>query len=338
MRKEVGWRDWLIGISLVLASVQCVRADFLISDTFIDWRAYAAGRASLPYQARIGMVPVLQAAEASPRFRRLAQRYADSVTIGSQPIETITVEKFASLCAGIVALLLMMAVALWWSVRRKMQPWWLANVLVLVIASVTLVMRATQNYWYAYDLPHAALFGSAALFAVEGWWLPALLLFALDLPMRETAIFLVPVVAFSMLVRQDGRQGWVRAAPVATGMLLVWAAAHHWIARRFAANSNEVHPRLQQNLQELFNPFHWPQLFSVGGYLAIFIWLERRRLNRVDRVLLYSAMLCAPVTLYYGVWSETRVWLEWTLPLAALAAAEASARTQQYEPISPDLH
>ena len=82
---------------------------------------------------------------------------------------------------------------------------------------------------------------------------------------------------------------------------------------------------MHQNLQELVNPAHWPQLFSVGGYLVLFLWLERARLRPGDRILLYVALLCAPVTMYFGVWSETRVWLEWTLPLAALGAAEFSS-------------
>ena len=162
------------------------------------------------------MMPVLRAAERSARFRRFAERYAHSVSIGSEPIETITVEKVASLCAGIVSLLLMMGAALLWSIHRRIRPWWLANVLLLAITSVTLVLRATQNYWYPYDLPHAALFGCAALLALEGRWTGALLLFALDVPMRETAIFLLPLLCAEVPLasRCEARySGHIRSGP-----------------------------------------------------------------------------------------------------------------------------
>jgi len=66
------------------------------------------------------------------------------------------------------------------------------------------VMRATTNYWYPYDLPHAALFGMAALFALEELWLPMLLCFGLDVPTRETSLFLVILAGALVWVRQGG--------------------------------------------------------------------------------------------------------------------------------------
>ena len=50
--------------------------------------------------------------------------------------------------------------------------------------------------------------------------------------------------------------------------------------------------------------------------------LERRRLPVEQKMLLYGCVVCVPITLWFGVWTETRVWMEWTLPLAALAATE----------------
>ncbi|HEV2274937.1 MAG TPA: hypothetical protein VGR96_12275, partial [Acidobacteriaceae bacterium] len=107
-----------------------------------------------------------------------------------------------------------------------------------------------------------------------------------------------------------------------------WAAMRLAIQHRFAHNPSELGPRLGLNLHTLLLPHHWPQLFSAGGYLVLFVWLERRRLPRRHQLFLWAALLCAPLTLYFGIWVETRIWLEWTLPLAVLAAAEWSGSQQ----------
>lgn len=304
-----------------MATVQCVRADFLVNETFIHWDLYAAGAEAMPYQGRIAMMPALRAAAHNPTFRALAQRFAETVTIGSRHQEPFTVEKVASLIAGVVALGAMMATAFWWSRRRGLKPWWLANVLVLVIACVTLVMRATQNFWYAYDLPHAALFGCAVLFALEGWWVLAGLLFLVDLPMRETSIFLLPIFVGLARLRRAGK-GYRDGVALAFAMLVLWGVERLWIRRTLGEGSGGAAFHLAENMRHVLLPHHWPQLFSAGGYLAIPVWLERRRLGRRDRWVLYGALLCLPLDMLFGVWTETRVWLEWTLPLAALAALE----------------
>jgi hypothetical protein len=314
-------RDWLIAFMLLLATIQCVRADFLVNETFIDWRAYAVGTAPLPYQGRAAMMPILAWAGDNPAMVHLAARYARTVTIGSSHIEPITVEKFTSMLVGMLSMMAMMLAVFLWSRRHTIAPWWLANVIVLAMTVAMLVMKAVTNYWYAYDLPHAALFGIAALLALEGLWLPVLLCFALDVPLRETSIFLVLIVG--TLFWMHGRVKWKTALLVA-GMGLYWLVVREMIARRFAHNENQTHPRMGQNLHELLFPHHWPQLFTAGGYLLLFIWLERRRLSLNQKTLLYSCLLCFPVTIWYGVWTESRVWLEWTVPMAVLATVEAT--------------
>ncbi len=322
---RAGWRgsrrDWLILFLLAMATIQCVRADFLVNETFIHWDQYASGAEAMPYQGRVAMMPALRAAARNQTFRTLAHRFAETVTIGSRHQEPFTVEKVASLVAGIAALGAMMATALWWSRRRALKPWWLANLLVLLIACVTLVMRATQNFWYAYDLPHAALFGCAVLFAMEGWWVVAGLLFLIDLPMRETSIFLLPVFVGLARLRRGGK-GYQAGTAVALLMLLVWGLERVWIRHALGEGNGGAASHLAENLHDVLMPHHWPQLFSAGGYLAIPVWLERARLSRRDRWVLYSILLCLPLDMLFGVWTETRVWLEWTLPLAALAALE----------------
>ncbi len=329
-------RDWLISFILLLATIQCVRADFLVNETFLDWRKYALGQAPLPYQGRVGMMPILRWAGDSAGMRSAAARYAITVTIGTQHLDPITTEKFTSMLAGLVSLGAMMLTGAWWSRRRGLRPWWLVDALVLVIAAATLTMRATTNYWYAYDLPHAALFGIGVIFALEGWWAAMLVCFALDVPMRETSLFLVGIVAALALLGDKSwaevkeisvRSGWtslLKPGPVALvcSMGLYWIVVRRLIARRFRGNVDETYPRMAQNLHELVFPHHWPQLLSAGGYLLVFVWLARRRLPARERTLLYAIFLCFPITMWFGVWTETRVWLEWTLPVAALATIE----------------
>ena len=319
--RRFGGRDWLVAVMLLLATIQCVRADFLVNETFLDWREYAVGRAPLPYQGRAGMAPILRWAGDSARMRRLAERYAVTVTIGTQHTERITVEKFTSMLLGLVSLGAMMAAAYWWSRRRELEPWWLGNVLVLVMVTAMCVMRATTNYWYPYDLPHAAMFGVGALFALEGMWAPMLACFALDVPTRETSLFLV-MVAGAMVWVRTGTCRVGKTLAMVGGMGVYWAAVRWAIARRYAGNLDLTYPRMRQNVHEMVFPHHWPQLFTAGGYLLVFVWLERRRLSMEQRALLYACFACFPITLWFGVWTESRVWLEWTLPMAALGAVE----------------
>ena len=255
----------------------------------------------------------------------MAERYANTVRIGTLFYEPVTVEKFMSLVLGLVSLAAMMLVATWWNRRRGIEPWWLTNALLLVVLAVTMTLRATQNYWYPYDLPHAALFGIGAMLALEGFWPLMLLCFALDVPLRETALFSILMLLPVFLVQQPARPRWGKAALLFGGMAVYWGVVRLLIARHFAGNLNLTYPRLSQNLHEILFPHHWPQLFSAGGYLVIFVWLERRRLVRRDSMLLYGCVLCVPITLWFGVWTETRVWMEWSLPVAALAAAEAAS-------------
>ena len=322
-RVSFGRRDWLIAFILLLATVQCVRADFFVNDTFLNWRDYALGRAPLPYQGRAAMVPLLRWAGDSTRIQKIAARYAETVRVGTLLYEPVTVEKFVSLIVGLVSLMAMMLAMAWWSRRNGLRPWWLANVLLLAIMTVTATMRATTNYWYAYDLPHAALFGIGAILALEGFWPWMLVCFAIDVPLRETALFSILMVAPVFYVqRKTDTQRWVRTSALVAGMGIYWAAVRFAIARHYAGNENQTYPRLAQNVHEILFPHHWPQLFSAGGYLAVFVWLERRRLPAEQKMLLYGCAACVPITLWFGVWTETRVWMEWTLPLAALAATE----------------
>ncbi len=323
-------RDWLIVFLLVMASVQCIRADFLISESSLNWHEYAIGGEMMPYQGRVGMMPILRWAGESDGLRRAATKYEQTIRVGSIRSEPMTPEKFASMLVGLVAMLATMGGAFWFCQRRQVRPWWLGNVLVLAIVCVTTVMRATQNYWYPYDLPHMALFGMAVLFALEGWWVSMLACFAVDVPIRETSLFLLLLTGPLFYRRLSGKPGQkAKTAALLCGMMTFWLAIRLPIARRFAHNVNQISPRKAQNLHDVLFPHHWPQLFSAGGYLILFIWLERQRLDVDERLLLKCCALCVPVVLFLGVWTETRLWLEWTLPLSVMGATEAARWIEQ---------
>ena len=320
-------RNILIGFVLCLAAIQCVRSIYGYSVSFMDWHAYALGQAPMPYQGRVAMVPYVRWAENSALMHRLSDRYQTISQVGNKMPEPMTVEKFASLLASLVSLLIMVAAAGWYSVRSRYRPWWLMPALVLIIVTLTLAVRTETNYWYIYDLPHAALFGLASICILEGWWLPLLALFACDALVRETSVYLI-VLWIAVLLYTQGKKDPVKAriwaALAALLMAVYWCALRVAVEHRFAHNENDLGPRLSTNLHTLLMPHHWPQLFSAGGYLVIFVWLERRRLPFKQHVFLWAALLCVPITLYFGVWVETRIWLEWTLPLALLAASEWS--------------
>lgn len=323
-----GRRDLLIFAFLLLFTVQCVRSDFFVNESSrIDWRSYAAGTYSMPYQGRVGMMPILRWAEHNSLMVRGAAKYQAMMIAGSRFEEPVTVEKFIALLVGLLAALFLAGYAIWYGRRQGFQPWWLPSVLLLLIMTISLSVRSEHNVWTPYDLPHAALFGIAVMCAFQSQWLAMLLLFALDVPVRETSIFLLAVsVPMSYLAWRERPQRNLRVAAMGLAMAAYWFAWRVVIQRWFAHNPNDTGARFANNLHELLFIHHWPQTLCAGGYLIIFIWLERRLLPAKTRILLYCTLITAPVTLYFGVWGETRIWLEWSLPWAVLAATQL----QQY--------
>lgn len=314
-------RDFLILAFLFLFSVQCVRSHFFENESNgMDWSKYAAGTASMPYQGRVGMVPVLHWAEGNPTMIRAASYYEGMRKAGSKYKEPVTVEKFASLLSSLLTTFGLLGFTVWYGRRKTSGPWWLPAVLMLEMITVMIAVHSEHTAWTPYDLPHTALFGIAVMCAYQGWWAAMLLLFAVDVPVRETSVFLL-AVAVPMAHLRWKQPAW-RTILLALGMGAYWEAWHRWIQHRFLHNPNDTGARVLLNLHEVLHPQHWPQMLCAGGYLIVFIILERRRLVPNERLLLYCTLLSAPVTLYFGVWGESRIWLEWSLPWAILASAE----------------
>jgi hypothetical protein len=68
------------------------------------------------------------------------------------------------------------------------------------------------------DLPHFAIFGIACLLVLEGAWIPAILLFLVDVPLRETSIYLVPLILAVGYSQNRAK----KAAVMAAAMVAVW--------------------------------------------------------------------------------------------------------------------
>jgi hypothetical protein len=316
-------RDFVILGFLILFMIHCVRSEFFVNESGVDWRSYAAGTTAMPYQGRVGLMPWLRWSENNGLMVRGASKYQSMMIVGSRYAEPVTVEKFAALVIGLLSALALLGFCVLYARRKGLRPWWLPSVLLLAIMAVSLSMKSEHNAWAPYDLPHAVLFGIAVICAFEDEWLMMLLLFAVDVPIRETSIFLLAVaIPMAYVSWQLQRLAYLRIGVMAAGMAVYWAAWRLAIHHRFAHNPNDTGQRLVGNLHEMVFPHHWPQMFCAGGYLIVFIWLERKRLLPRERLLLYCTLACAPVTLYFGVWGETRIWLEWSLPWAILAASE----------------
>jgi len=314
----------LICILLFLAALQCGRASFLVNVSYIDLQRYAAGTERMPYQGRIGMEPIVRWAEGNPLLNRAAAALNASLQKTPQHAshpEVLGPEKLICLLLGCLAVLLMTFAATAYTARHLPQLWWLGGVLTLAILYASYAARAELNFWYPYDLPHFALFGLATLCILEGWWPAFFALFLIDTPVRETSVYLL--LLCSAVAWQRGKRQLV--AWNAAAFFLFWLPTRLWIVHRFAGNPGETGIRPIGILHAVFDPLHWPQLFSAGGYLLIPVWLARRHLARDQQWFIYAALPCMAVTLAFGMWYESRIFGEWTVAIAVLASTEIAS-------------
>jgi hypothetical protein len=162
------------------------------------------------------------------------------------------------------------------------------------------------------------LFGLSCLCLKEGQIWPVFPLFALDVPMRETSIFLV-IVAGPFLHKHYKRG--IVAITLFT-MSAYWVAIRFIISKVFYLNTSETGSRLTINLKNLALPLHWPQMASALGFLLVPIFLGREYLPGVMQKFLLLMIPCLLVTAWFGMWIESRIFLEWSVPVAYLATVE----------------
>jgi hypothetical protein len=194
------------------------------------------------------------------------------------------------------------------SIRHDWLPW----ALLLVSLYAGYAARYEQALWYPYDLPHLAAFGAATLFLLLDKPLPFLACVAVDVFLRETSLFLL-VLALVVYYRST-----IWRVTAVAGIAL-------WGVSRLLAQHLYPHNAYRWNAVPWYRmaaPWHWPQVFSIVGFLWIPVWFGRRYLSPIQRRALYAASAMMLATFYFATWNETRVWLEWSVLFAVLATIE----------------
>ena len=241
---------WIVVALLVLACLQCTRAIFFQNVSWVDLHLYSEGRERMPFQGRVAMMPLLRAASESRYMGLIAAAIdrEDRHQVGRRGLacgEPFSPEKLASLLAGMLCTLLAVAI-LFARGRRFGALQWLPAVIFLGVLYASYAARYEEAYWYPYDLPHMLIFGAACLCLLDGPLWMFFPLFVLDLPMRETSVFLI-VVAVPILVR---RWRLPKAIPALAVMAALWLAVHLAITKAFAQNASETGSRLDVKFEK----------------------------------------------------------------------------------------
>lgn len=315
-------KEWTVSFLLLLATVQCVRSIFLVNQSALNLSRYAKGEERKPFQLRTAMMPLLRWSESSKKIKIAARFFQQSVDKSGlpYPVEPVTPEKMMSIFVGIISTISATVFCIAYGHRRFGALWWLVPTTMLAILFTTYGARYEVLHWYPYDLPHFALFGIAAVMVMEDQWALAFLLFLIDLPMRETSIYLAPILAAVGYSRGRLR----RAALWSAAMLILWAPFYLYIAHRFAQSPSETGVHAINILLAIINPLHWPQVACAFAYLVLPFCFGWSYLSRDNRWFVYGMLPCLMVTALWGVWYETRIWDEWMIPAAVLLTTQAS--------------
>ncbi len=322
LRTLTSGQRWIVYGLLLLAAIHCTLSMFCTNYSYLNLAAYAAGSEQMPYQGRVAMMWVLRLAQHVPAVAAAAHAIDDSLQRHhkNSRLVGLTPEELVCMVVGLISMLTIICAAIWYGHRSFRRLWWLPATLALVMFYVTYAARYETTLWYPYDLPHYAAFGLACLAILEGAWWPVILLFAIDTPIRETAIYLAPVSFAVAWARGEKKQG----ALLVGAMIALWIPFRLYVNRAFAHNGSEAGIHYHRLRDSLLGPMHWPQTASAFAFLLIPLWWGRSRLSRARRSFLQAALLCILATLAFAVWSETRVFDEWILAMAVLLTAECA--------------
>ena len=314
-------REWTVCLLLLLATVQCVRSIFYVNQSLMDLPRYAAGEEHKPFQSRPAMMPLVRWAHTSAAMQRASAFFKHSAEKAHMPYaaEPASPEKVACLLAGTVSTLAATIFCIFYGKRHMRGLWWVIPSLMLLVLFTSYAARYESQFWYPYDLPHFMLFGIAAVMLLEGRWRLAFLLFMLDVPMRETSIYLAPV----LLALGYSRGQFRRAALWAACMLAVWLPFYLMVARRFRDNPTDVRFHTDTMRRAIINPLHWPQVACAFAYLVLPFCFGWHYLPRDRRWFVIGMLPGLGFTAIFGIWYETRIWDEWMIPAAILLAGQA---------------
>ena len=322
------YKSWII-VLLFMASVHCALCIFFDNVSVVDLRSYAEGLERTPYQDRVAMMPVLRFAESDARVQKLATRLETRREQGGfgKTCETLSPEKLICMAFGVASMLALTLMVTWFARRHYGEIWWISGALLLEIFYVSYAARTEANFWYPYDLPHCAIFAAACLALLEGRWVAFLALFLLDIPFRETGIFLLP----ALLLLTWHQRKLLRGVIIAAVGLAAWVPFRLWVTLRYAHNPTELGIHKSQMLHVFLNPLHWPQTLSAFGFLLLPLLLARKRLSRKQQLFLWSALPGVLVTLAFGVWYESRIFDEWAFLAAVLLTGQLKSLLDEYK-------
>ena len=303
----------VIWVVLLFAALLIGRAAVSQNVNYIDPHQFAHLAAKPPFQNRILMVYVLAAAEHSKGFQAL-HRLAFAKTV-DDPLD------LASMLVNCACLLLLLPVTV--ALRRSVTPApassWLAPALMLMVVAFTFVVRYEQRFTFPYDFPSLLLFnlGLLAILAGRGWLL--LLVLAIAVPNRESAVFLVPVW-FWLEWRAERRTSAIVYSLLGAAIFVAWR-----LEIKSILHTPDIPYEFPwfKNLNALLLPIHWPQLVSVFGFLAAPMWLLRGYVT--DARLKATWLVLTPfalAALIVGVWYETRIFGELSPLVAATCALQ----------------
>jgi hypothetical protein len=315
----------------VLATIQFVWCYLWITRPYVSTALYEQGRERMPFQGRVLMMLPLRWAShiwTLPWIGHLLSRWHFwfPKSVAPEVLVQAFIDVLCLLAAGWFTTRIYEAS----SRRRIITP--IVYPLFLAVCATTYVFHTVQNFRFVYDLPSLAFFGAAMyLLYMRSHWVWFAALFIVATINRETTLLLLPLYALNGAVN-DGRFHWRDTLRLQTIALVVplaifWGSWQLFIHHHFAHNVSELSPRLNWNVKSLLAPLAWPQLLSAGGYMLLFVLVERRRiLDPRLRAWLFLVPIWLVFMFVYGILIETRVFGE-LIPLivctTALIAEEA---------------
>jgi hypothetical protein len=308
-----------------LATLQFVWCYLQLVHPYLKTMDYEWGRAKMPFQGRMLMMFVLRFAH---RFSPLTWTLHHAPRLKFWFDFGVTPEAIVEAAANVAGVLLAgwLTIKIYEAASRRQLLTLLIYPLFLVLCTATYIMHTTQNLRFVYDIPNMAFFaaGMYLIYFRKHWaWFAALFLVATV--NRETSLFLLVLYTLDRAV-EGGRLRWrllVRPGTLAVvvPLGLAWAGWQLYVHHLFAANVNDMYPRLNWNLKSLALPLAWPQMLSAGGYLPLFVAVMYRRIPGVRlRAWLWVLPVWLVFMFFYGVLIETRIFGE-MIPLIAICSA-----------------
>jgi hypothetical protein len=283
----------LLVVTYSLATLQFLRAYFIVDQPYLDAVRYEAGTERMPFQSRILMAFVMRHAAANRMLAAIAGRLRG-------PLHSPDV--LAVLFVDILSLIIVAAVVR--AFYRHLSPngrlLWMPYSLVLWMAAETYVVRFQEAIYFPYDLLAVALFTLCIYLCYRERYLLLLPVFLLACFNRETVILIAPLVLVNIFLSNRRLSACWKELAVAAGMAGIWIGIHIYLSHLYINNATEQGLRIYQNLHFLSNPQTWPQIASACGFLLPIPFLFWRLLPE-SRLRGYALLIPLWIVIMFGV-------------------------------------